>query len=89
TYQSRDLALVYLPILNNDYTLWAEFATKNNLRGDHLLLTDAQLSDVVQRLRPDNEVTATVINRVGKIVKRNAPLPDASDEVRKLIEKNL
>jgi hypothetical protein len=89
TYRSRDLALVYLPILNNDYTLWAEFATKNNLRGDHLLLTDAQLSDVVQRLRPDNEVTATVINRVGKIVKRNAPLPNAPEEVRKLIEKNL
>ncbi|MDB5243334.1 MAG: hypothetical protein JWP57_3959 [Spirosoma sp.] len=89
TYGSRDLALVYLPIPTDDYTLWAEFATKNNLRGDHLLLTDTQLSDVVQRLRADNEVTATLINRQGKIVKRNAPLPDASEEVRKLIDKNL
>lgn len=88
TYRSRDFALVYLSVLNNDTTLWAEFATKNNLAGDHLLLTDPQLMDVAQRLRAEGEVTATVINRVGKIVKRNAPLPDAPEEVRKVVEKS-
>lgn len=89
TYLSLEFALVYLPILNNDSTLWAEFATKNNLTGDHLLLTDFQLSEVTQRLRSGSEVSATVINRVGKIVKRNAPLPGAFEEVQKVIEKGL
>lgn len=88
-YKSRDFALLYLPILNNDATLWAEFATKNNLVGDHLLLTDSQLSDITQRLRSGSEVSATVINRAGKIVKRNAPLPGAFEEVRKVVEKSL
>ena len=88
-YRNRDFALVYLPVLSNDTDLWAEFATKNNLEGDHLLLTQTQLSDVAGRLRPDSEVTATVINRTGKIVKRNAPLPGALEEVRKVVDKSL
>ncbi|GAB3642887.1 hypothetical protein GCM10027423_35230 [Spirosoma arcticum] len=89
TYRNRDFALVYLPVLNNDPVLWAEFATKNNLAGDHLLFTELQLMDVAQRLRPQGEVSATVINRLGKIVKRNAPLPGAFEEVRKVVEKSL
>jgi hypothetical protein len=88
-YRSQDFALVYLPVLNADPALWAEFATKNNLAGDHLLFTELQLMDVAQRLRPQGEVSATVINRVGKIVKRNAPLPGAFEEVRKVVEKSL
>ncbi len=88
-YRSRDFAHVYLPVLSTDPTLWAEFSTKNNLVGDHLLLTEEQLSEVAQRLRPQGEVSATVINRVGKIVKRNAPLPGAFEEVRKVVEKSL
>ena len=88
TYRSRDFALVYLPVQNNEPTLWAEFATKNNLAGDHLLLTEQQLMDVAQRLRFQGEVSATVINRVGKIVKRNAPLPGAFEEVSKAVEKS-
>ena len=87
-YRSRDFALVYMPVVNSDATLWAEFATKNNLVGDHLLLTESQLIDVAQSLRSQGEISATIINRVGKIVKRNAPLPDAPDEVRKVVEKS-
>lgn len=87
-YKSRDFALVYLPVLNTETTLWGEFATKNNLVGDHLLLTELQLMDVLQRLRPGDGLSATVINRAGKIVKRNAPLPGAFEEVRKVVEKD-
>ena len=89
TYRSRDFALVYLPVLNGDATLWAEFAAKNNLVGDHLLFTSSQLMKVTQRLRSGSEVSATVINRAGKIVKRNAPLPGALEEVRKVVERSL
>ena len=88
-YSSRDIALVYLPMSSTDKSLWPELATRYALAGDHLLLTDSQLMDAIERLRPDNETSATVINRMGKIIKRNAPLPDALEEVKKLIDKNL
>lgn len=88
-YSSRDFALVYLPMSGTDKTLWPEIATRNSLSGDHLLLTDEQLMDAVERLRPDGEISATVINRTGKIVKRNAPLPGAFEEVRNVVDKNL
>ena len=88
-YSSRDFALVYLPMTGTDKSLWPEIAVRNNLSGDHLLLTDAQLIDAVERLRAGSELSATIINRTGKIVKRNAPLPDAFDDVRKVIDKNL
>ncbi|GAB3809912.1 hypothetical protein GCM10028819_52560 [Spirosoma humi] len=88
-YSSRDLSLVYLPLPGTDQSLWPEIASRYNLAGDHLLLTDNQLIDAVERLRSDNDLSGTVINRTGKIVKRNAPLPGAFDEVKKVIDKNL
>ncbi|WP_420150625.1 hypothetical protein [Spirosoma sp.] len=94
-YSARDFALVYLPMtmasatVINDKTLWPELATRYNLTGDHLLLTDSQLYDAIERLRPDDETSATVVNRSGKIVKRNAPLPADFEEARKVIDKNL
>ena len=87
-YSSRDFSLVYLPLPGTDQSLWPEIASRYTLAGDHLLLTDNQLLDVVERLRSDNDLSGTVINRTGKIVKRNAPLPGAFEEVRKLINKN-
>ncbi len=87
-YSSRDFAVVYLPMPGTDKTLWPEIATRNNLVGDHLLLSDEQLMDAVERLRPDGEISATLINRTGKIIKRNAPLPGAFEEVKKLVDKN-
>ncbi|AUD07507.1 hypothetical protein [Spirosoma pollinicola] len=88
-YSTRDFALVYLPLPGTDQSLWPEIAARYNLEGDHLLLTDSQLIDAVDRLRSDNDLSGTIINRTGKIVKRNAPLPGAFDEVKKLIDKNL
>ncbi|QDK82965.1 hypothetical protein EXU85_31900 [Spirosoma sp. KCTC 42546] len=89
TYSSRDFALIYLPVPDTDKSLWPEIATRYNLSGDHLLLTNTQLLDAVQRLRADDDMSAAIINRTGKIVKRNAPLPGAFDEVRKELDKNL
>ncbi|GAB3503194.1 hypothetical protein GCM10027341_31930 [Spirosoma knui] len=88
-YSPRDFALVYLPLPDTDKMFWPELAARYNLSGDHLLLSTAQLEEAYQRLRPDSEISATVINRVGKIVKRNAPLPSAFDDAKKLIDKNL
>ena len=88
-YNPRDLALVYLPMPTDNKSLWPELATRYNLYGDHLLLTNDQLLGVVERLRSSDELSAAVLNRTGKIVKRNAPLPSALEEVQKLIDKNL
>lgn len=89
-YRSRDVSLLYVAITGPDPNTWVEFSTKNNLVGDHLLVIGTVLlSEVFQRLHADDSPSATVINRVGKVVKRNAPLPGAFEEVRKVIEKNL
>ncbi|ADB42003.1 hypothetical protein [Spirosoma linguale] len=88
-YSSRDFALIYIPMPSSDMALFPEQATRYNLYGDHLLLTEAQLMDAVERFRPDDETSGTLINRTGKIIKRNAPLPGAFEEVRNLVDKNL
>jgi hypothetical protein len=88
-YSSRDLALIYIPMGGTDKSLWPELATRYNLQGDHLLLTESQIYDAIERLRPDGELSAAVINRNGKIEKRNAPLPADFDEARKQINKAL
>ncbi|MCX6214750.1 hypothetical protein [Spirosoma sp.] len=88
-YTPRDFALIYIPMPSSDMALFPEQATRYNLYGDHLLLTEAQLMDAVERFRPDNETSGTLINRTGKIIKRNAPLPGAFEEARNLVDKNL
>ncbi len=88
-YRSRDFALVYLPNVGEEANLWAEFSAKHQLAGDHLLTTLTQLEDIISRLRSFSEQSSTVINRAGKITKRNAPLPGAFEEVRKVVDKNL
>jgi hypothetical protein len=88
TYRSRDFALVYLPNFGDDPRLWIEFSAKNKLAGDHLLLTLRQLEELLGYLRSTEETAATVINRTGKVAKRNAPLPNAFEEVRKVLVKS-
>ncbi|GAB4028248.1 hypothetical protein [Spirosoma koreense] len=88
-YSPRDFSLVYVVSSGTNKSLWPDIATRNNLAGDHLLLTDTQLIDAIERLRANGEVTAAVVNRSGKLTKRNAPLPADFEEVRKLIDKNL
>ncbi len=90
TYDARDLTLVYLPMLTSDeQPVWVEAAARDKLVGDHLLLSSSQLDDIAGRLRYDDLPSATIINRTGKIIKRNAPLPADLDEARKAIDKGL
>ncbi|MBD2702086.1 hypothetical protein IC229_15655 [Spirosoma sp. BT702] len=88
-YRPRDFALIYVPMPDTNKQVWPEIATRYNLTGDHLLLTDNQLFDAVERMRADGEISAMVINRTGKIIKRNAPLPADFEEAQKLLDKNL
>ena len=85
-FNSRDFALVYVPI-PTEKLFWPEMATRFNLSGDHLLLTDEQFTDVASRFRTDGGQSAMVVGRTGKVIKRNAPLPGEFDEARKVIDK--
>lgn len=90
TYDARNFAVVYLPMLTSDeQPVWVEAAARDKLVGDHLLLSSSQLDDVAGRLRYDDLPSATIINRTGKIIKRNAPLPADLDEARKAIDRGL
>lgn len=90
TYDARDFALVYVPMLTSDeQAVWVETAARDKLIGDHLLLTSSQLDDINGRIRAGDLPSATVINRTGKIIKRNAPLPADLDEARKAVDKGL
>ena len=87
-YSPRDFALVYVP-MPTEIQLWPELATRYNLAGDHLLLTEDQFMDVAGRFRTDGGQSAMVIGRTGKTIKRNAPLPNDFEEARKYVEKGL
>ncbi|QKZ12015.1 hypothetical protein [Spirosoma sp. KUDC1026] len=88
TYRIQDFALVYLPAFGDDPRLWIEFSAKNKLTGDHLLATSSQLEDLLGYLRSNEEISATIIGRTGKVDKRNAPLPASFDEVKKVLVKS-
>ncbi|QJD77162.1 hypothetical protein [Spirosoma rhododendri] len=90
TYDARDFAVVYLPMLTSDeQSVWVEAAARNKLIGDHLLLTSGQLDGLSGRLRANDLPSATIINRTGKVIKRNAPLPADFDEAKKAVDKGL
>lgn len=88
-YRSRDVALIYLPIIRDDARLWTELGARYQLSGEHLLVSEDQLGDLFTYLRPVEGIAAAVVSRTGKVVKRNAPLPGAFAELRKVVDKNL
>lgn len=88
-YSPRDIAIIYVPMHETDKSLWPEMAIRYNLEGDHLLLNNTQLYDVLDRYRPNEDLSAIVLNRTGKVVKRNAPLPGALQELQKVMDKAL
>ena len=83
TYQSDELSLLYIGLPNEDPKLREEYIIRNNLKGDHLLLTAEQY----ETLGFDGIGGGVLLNRSGKVVKRNLPLPDQFDELTKQIQK--
>jgi len=85
TYPPNDLALLYIAMPNDNATLREEYIIRNNLKGDHLLLT----TDQYDTLGFDSFSGAVLLDRSGKVVKRNVPLPDQFDELNKQIQRQL
>ncbi len=87
TYPPNDLALLFIamPMPNDDSKLREEYIIRNNLKGDHLLLT----IDQYDTLGFDSFGGAVLLDRSGKVVKRNVPLPDQPDELNKQIQRQL
>jgi hypothetical protein len=88
-FRAKDVALLYLSTAETTAPAFREFAVKHSLTGDHLFLTADQWDTVQPKLRPAAYPSAFIIDRMGKINTRNAPLPDKFDEVRALIQKLL
>lgn len=85
TYPRDELSLLYIGLPNEDPTLREEYIVRNNLKGDHLLLTVPQY----ETLGLDGFGGSVLLNRSGKVVKRSVPLPDQFDELTKQIQKQL
>ncbi len=85
TYAPDELSLLYIGLPNEDPTLREEYIVRNNLKGDHLLLTAIQY----ENLGLDGFGGGVLLNRSGKVVKRSVPLPDQFDELSKQIQKQL
>ena len=88
-FRARDVSVLYLNAPEASAAAFREFAVKHTLTGDHLFLTPDQWQEVLPRLLPTELPAAFIIDRLGKINKRNAPLPDKLAEVRALIQKLL
>ncbi len=85
TYPPDELTLLYIGLPNEDPKLREEYIIRNNLKGDHLLLTAQQY----ETLGFNNLNGATLLDSSGNVVKRNVPLPDQFDELNKQIQKQL
>jgi len=85
TYPPSELTLLYIGLPNEDPKLREEYIVRNNLKGDHLLLTAEQY----ETLGFNNLGGGTLLDRSGSVVKRNVPLPDQFDELIKQIQKQL
>ncbi len=88
-FRPRDVSVLYLNAPETNAPIFREFAVKHKLTGDHLFLTTSQWQDVLTKLLPAELPATFIIDRTGKINKRNAPLPDKLDEVIALIQKLL
>ncbi|MCY7359076.1 MAG: hypothetical protein LH609_16775 [Rudanella sp.] len=84
-YPPNELTLLYIGLPSEDPKLREEYIVRNNLKGDHLLLTTAQY----ETLGFNNFEGGTLLDRSGNVVKRNVPLPDQFDELSKQIQKQL
>lgn len=85
TYQTDELTLLFLAMPTDDSKLREEYIIRNNIKGDHLLLT----TDQYDTLGFDSFNGAVLLDRSGKVVKRNVPLPDQFDELNKQIQRQL
>lgn len=85
TYSPGELTLLYIGLPNEEPKLREEYIVRNNIKGDHLLLTAEQY----ETLGFNNLNGGTLLDRSGSVVKRNLPLPDQFDELNKQIQKQL
>jgi len=84
-YPPDELTLLYIGIPTDKSSLNEEYIVRNNLKGDHLLLTGNQY----ENLGFDGFGGGVLLDRSGKVVKRDVPLPDQFDELNKQIQRQL
>lgn len=90
TFTNRDLTLLYVCEPGIDPTVWLEAIIKQKIRGEHLYLSDTQWGSDLSPL-PPYDLPAYLIDRNGKVQRKNAELPTEYDklvtQIRQLLQK--
>ena len=87
-FNSRDFTLLYVSVSDDSSKDFIpEFIVRNQLKGDHLIISEEQVISIISYLQAINSTEATLIGPTGKIIKRGAPLPNQPDEIQKLMQK--
>jgi hypothetical protein len=88
TYAPNELTVLYVALPTTDPNVWSEHIVRNNLKGDHFLLTRLQY-ETMPILYGLGTTGAMLLDRTGKVVKANVSLPDDPEGLRKQVEKRL
>lgn len=81
TFLPRDLTILYVSTNDEDEALWLESIVRNRLKGEHIRLSEAQTYSVFNTLNLNDISPARLYTPQGKLVKKEATLPDKFDQL--------
>lgn len=84
-YSPSELSVLLVGNSNDNDLVLTEYIVRNKLKGDHIFTSDTQ------NILPPfaTETGALLIDRSGKVLKTDMPLPDKPDELQKQIDRRL
>lgn len=88
-YPASQLSVLYVALPDDDYRGTAEYIVRQNLKGDHILPTLSQYEMLPARYGYSADARALLLDRTGKVIKSNMPLPDDFENLNKQLEKRL
>ncbi|WP_375447089.1 hypothetical protein [uncultured Fibrella sp.] len=77
----RDLTILYVSTNDEDETLWLESIVRNRLKGEHIRLSETQTYSVFNTLNLSDMSPVRLYTPQGKLVKKEATLPDKFDQL--------
>lgn len=88
---NADVVYLFLHISQEDGTaaqnLWKQYIVRNNLRGVHLFMNEAQANQLMFRINALTIPSFAIIRPNGKIVSKNASAPSAGKETATTLER--
>ena len=77
----RDLTILYVSTNDEDEMLWLESVVRNRLKGEHIRLSETQTYSIFNALNLSDTSPARLYTPQGKLVKKEATLPDKFDQL--------